>query len=256
MQALQDFITNCYNELISSTEEEVIFARQYLQSRSLSPQTINKHQIGYCSSNITIPPEVNYYGSKDKSKEYHYFIRRRLVVPIYGEFGNIVGLATRRPVSTPGNTWWNLSFKKGNHLFLLDKARKSIFDSNKIYLVEGYVDALILYQEGLKSVCAIMGTALTPRKVGLIARYCNNVCLCLDVDKNNAGQKAQNKAIRILSEFGFCESFSVIDNIPQGEDPDVFVIKNGIKEFLNRERKLNEEEVKAIRKQVQVEERS
>jgi DNA primase catalytic core len=253
MQALDDFVKSCHKDLVSSTEEDVVVARQYLQSRSLSPETVSKHRIGYCSFDVKIPHEISHYGNDEK--EYSYFIKNRLVVPIYEEFGEIVGLATRRPVSGSGNTWWNLPFKKGNHLFLLDKSRKFIFDSNKIYLVEGYIDALVLYQEGLKSVCAIMGTSLTSRKIGLIARYCNNVCLCLDVDSNNAGQKAQSKAIHTLSEFGFCETFSVIDNIPQGEDPDEFVIKNGIKEFLSRETKLEEAAIRKIRKQVQSEEK-
>ena len=121
-------------------------------------------------------------------------------------------------------------------------ARQKIFEDNKIYLVEGYIDGILLYQENLRAVCSLMGTALTSRKIGLIARYCNNICLCLDADKNQSGQKAQNKAIFSLKEFGFCESLSVID-LPIGVDPDVFVTKNGLEAFLANERQLKTKEI-------------
>jgi DNA primase len=206
-----------------------------------------------------LPKEIQFYGKDpDKiapsDKGYGFFIRGRMVLPIFSEFGDPVGFATRRPSSDPGNTWWNLSrpFKKGEHLFLLNKAREKIFKNNKIYLVEGYIDGILLFQEGLDSVCALMGTVLSPRKIGLIARYCNNICLCLDVDENDAGQKAQEKAIYTLSEFGFCDSISVIDHLEVGQDPDEYVIKQGLSDFLDGERQLQDKEIKRICKKVRL----
>jgi DNA primase len=242
---------------MSNSNEEVAIVIDYLAQRYVKPETINFHKIGYCLSDDDIPYEINYYGKKeeeirDDDRGYDYFIRGKIVVPIYEEFGKIVGFATRKPSFEAGNTWWNLSkpFKKGNHLHLMDKVRKDVFENNKIYLVEGYMDAIILHQEGLREVVSIMGTNLSPRKIGLISRYCNNVCLCMDVDENKAGQKAQNKAIYMLKKFDCCESISIIDGLPIGIDPDEYVAENGLQSLLNKERKLSDVEINKIYKEV------
>lgn len=255
MSRLEEFVLSCHKN-ISSGDLEIETAIDYLTQRGLKYQTINKHKIGYCHTRDTIPDEIAFYGKENRDddkygKGFDYFIRGRIIIPIYSEFQNLVGFATRKPSFDKGNTWWNLSspFKKNNHLFLLDKARKNIFSENKIYIVEGYMDALILMQEGLNNVVAVMGTTLSHRKIGLIARYCNNVCICLDVDQNNAGQIAQQEFVYSLKQFNFCESISVI-SLPMGVDPDVYVMQNGLKSFLDLEHKLGETEIAKIYKNV------
>lgn len=256
MSTLSLFVQACHNNLLSNQSNDVKKAFNYLSQRNISNKSILFHKLGYCSYNTNIPDDIRYYGKDleetSNIKGYDYFIKNRIIVPIFDEFGKVIGFATRKPTFEPGNTWWNLSkpFKKGNHLFLLDKSRKHIFKKNKIYLVEGYVDALLLYQYGLSNVCALMGTKLTSRKISLIARYCNNVCLCLDIDENKSGQKAQIKAILTLSEFDFCDSISVIDHLDVGEDPAEYVAKNGIQDFVDGERVLAENEIKRICKNI------
>ena len=255
MLQLDQFIQDCHNNILNRSESKE--ALDYLSKRHIKPETISYHKIGYCLHDAEIPDEIRFYGKdnmgKDKNdKGFSYFIHKRIIVPIYSEFGETVGFATRKPSFEPGNTWWNLSkpFHKSEHLFMLDKSRKEIFKNNKIYLVEGYIDAIILMQEGLDNVVGLMGINLSPRQIGLIARYCNNICLCLDVDLNNAGQKAQGKSIYYLKKFDFHESISVVDGLPVKVDPDDFVIKNGIAELLKLERKMTESETLKIYKEV------
>ena len=256
MSYLNKFVQNCHNILVKRESDESHKANLYLSNRGITYDSICTHKIGYCPKNEDIPPEVAYYGKKaiaKGDKGYGYFMQGRVIVPVYSEFGGIVGFATRKPSPQPGNTWWNLPrpFKKGNYLFLLNKVRKEVFRDNKIYLVEGYVDAISLYQKGLTKVVALMGTVLSPRKIGLIARYCNNVCLCLDVDENEAGQKGQKKAVHALKEADFCESISIISDLPVGQDPDVFVHENGLAKFLEKEKKLSSAEINKIYNEVQ-----
>jgi len=258
MSYLNQFVQQCHDNLLNSRTSEVLNAKSYLvKERKITEKSISLHNIGYCDNNWKIPDEIAFYGKTKEeiqgndSRGMSYFIRGRIVLPIYSEFGLIVGLATRKPSSLPGNTWWNISrpFYKGNHLFLLDKSRKDIFDNNKIYLVEGYIDAIILNQEGLKGVVALMGINLSPRQVGLLARYCSNICLCLDVDKNQSGQKAKNKAIYSLKKFDFHESISAVEGLPVGEDPDVFTLKNGLSELLKLEKIMTVSEINKIYKE-------
>lgn len=256
MSYLEQFIQECHNNLLADTSEETDRAVIYLKKRHLTLETIKLHNIGYCHKGQKIPDEIKYYGKKDDEEKtksgYAYFINSKLIVPIYSEFGELVAFATRAPSFEPGNTWWNLPkpFKKGQHLFLLDKARQEMFRKNKVVLVEGYIDAIQLFQAGLHEVVALMGTKLSPRKIGLLARYCDNICLCLDVDENQSGQKGRDKAIYDLEEYDFYNSISMIKGLPIGEDPDIYVAKHGLDALLYKEVKLTQKEIGNIWKQV------
>lgn len=254
MSQLLKFIQKCNTDLLdSSNESEINVARQYLfNDRNINEETCQIHSIGYCRKDLEIPDEVRYYGTIHKPQRERWDLSRKiqgkLIVPIFSEFGEPLALAMRTPISEPGNPWWNFPFpfKKGNHLFLFNKSKKESFKKNKLYIVEGYVDALCLFQNGLHNVAAVMGTAYTMRKVALTARYCNNVCLCFDSDPNQSGEKAKQLSIAVLNKYSFCESISVIDSLPLKEDPASFVGSNGIGEFLEMERVLDEEEITRI----------
>ena len=247
----------CHNNLVEGAGREVSVAKEYLKKRNTSNQSIVFSKIGYCNTEWILPDSVSLFGADEKDEpvnesKYAYYIssqlRGRLIVPVYDEFGRAVGIATRKPTFEKGNTWWNLPspFKKGEHLFLLNNSKKNIFEKNKIYLVEGYMDAIALQQYGLNNVVAVMGTALTSKKIGLIARYCNNVCICFDMDENESGQKARDMSIAILKKFDFCENISIINGLPIGEDPDVYVEKNGLESFLEKEVILKDSDIEKI----------
>ena len=258
MSYLNQFIWQCHNNLIGGNTTEIDNVKNYLSKRNIKSESINFHTLGYCSYKDKIPDEIIFFGkdkktiSVDNKNGYSYFIKGRIIVPVHSEFGRVVGFATRKPSFEPDNTWWNLSkpFQKSNHLFLLDKSRKEIFNKDKIYLVEGYMDSIVLFQEGLTNVCGLMGTNLSPRQIGLISRYCSNICICLDQDKNQAGQKAQNKSIYSLKKFDFYDNISVINDLPVGIDPDIFVSQNNLQEFLKMEKKLTNSEIMKISKSI------
>jgi DNA primase len=254
-----NFILQCNKHLLRDYEasdayrEEINEAKMYLEGRRILEPVCEEHLIGYCLENQKIPDEVKRFGRKeedDREFDYGYCIRGRVIVPIFSEFGKLEGFATRPIKSGKEFTWWNTPFPKGNHFFLFNKTRQHIFKENKAYIAEGYADVLKLYQEGLNNVCGIMGTALTTRRVGLLARYCDKVCICMDVDKNQSGQKAKDMAVYILNEFGFCKSINVIDGMPEGYDPDEYVTEFGIDKYLELERELGDREINEICKRV------
>lgn len=247
MENVKHFVEECHNTLLNSPK--AYSAHRYLScERSLTKETLVTHKIGYCEWGSDIDPKVRYFGEDlddpDK-KDWQYNMWGRIIVPIYDEFGEIVSLATKKP-AVGKNPWWNLPFVKSNVFYLLDKAKKTVFTDNKIYIVEGYVDALTMYQHGVKNVVALMGTALTLRKISLIARYCNNVCFCFDVDENMSGQKALSTSVEMMNKYCFCDDISVINDIPIGEDPASFVSKFGIDEYLSKEKILTDKEIKQL----------
>lgn len=258
---LSKFIDKCHTTLGRNDSREVNNAFDYLTERKLNKRTLTHHKIGYCPWDAKIPTAIKEIGKAPDSKrnvDYSYCIRGRIIVPIFSEFGIPVAFATRRPTFEQGYSWWNTPFTKGNHLFLLDKARRHVFDGNMIHIVEGYIDALMLWQEGLKTVVGLMGTKLTFRKVGLIARYCNNVCFCLDTDKNNSGQKAKNKSVAIMHKLSCYEDLASIDlplpDDADSEDPANFVCQHGIDEYLKLQKTMPISEIRDICQKVQDEE--
>ena len=241
---LKNFIKECHLNLVNNKPSDAI---DYLKSRNVNEESIVTHQIGYCNPDQELPDGVKHFGKEfDISNDtgYSYFIQGRLVLPICGEFGVVEGFATRVPSHESGNTWWNAPhpFRKGNHLFLLNKARQQIFTENKVYVVEGYMDAIAAFQSGLKNVVALMGTAFTSRKIGLIARYCDNICLSLDVDENEAGQKATKKSICVINEFNLFKTISVVD-MPMKSDPANFLMEHSMDDFLAMESVRTEEDI-------------
>ena len=252
---LQSFITKSHQNLLNQLSGESQNAMEYLQVRGITLETIIEHKIGYWASDEIVPDEIKFFGNdlvqdenSDEKRDLSFNISGKLIVPVYDEFGIAVGLATRKPSMNHGETWWNMPspFYKGRHLFLLDKAKKHIYKENKVYVVEGYMDALFLYQMGIKNVVSIMGTAMTSRKIGLMARYCDNICVCFDMDKNKAGQEASIKAICQIHKFNFCDTISTMVGMPIGVDPDEYVQKYGIQEFLNKEYIMSREEIKQM----------
>lgn len=250
---LQCFIKHCSNNFHQNQNDngEILAAIAYLhEERSVTDRTITQHHIGYCHQRESVPDAIKGYGEdvKDRQWDLSRFFQGRIIVPIYDEVGDAVGIATRVPSPDFGNVWWNLPnpFRKGQHLFLLNKSRRDIFEQNKAYIVEGYMDALILFQQGLTNVVAIMGTAMSLRQVGLLARYCDRICLCFDTDENNSGDKGKQKTISTLHQLQCCKFLTVIDSLPMRQDPASYVQKHDIQQFTDLERIVSDQEIREI----------
>lgn len=248
---LNEFIDICHNNFVNCNGDETTKSSEYISLRTISKESIDVNKIGYCYKDQFIPNEILFFGREEEDWGYRSQIAKKIILPVFAEFNNIVGFATHAPIMEKEYVWWNLPkpFYKGNHLFLLNKTRREIYDKNKVYLVEGYVDAILLYQHGLRNVAALMGTSLTQRKISLIMRYCNNICFCLDSDENQSGQNARDKSISIVDEFDFCDSISTID-LPIGEDPASYVSKHGIESLVENEQVLTHKEILEIKRLV------
>jgi len=249
---LLKFANKCCKTLTDGDSEESRKAIEYLtKMRGVPKEDFGKFLFGYCPKRSILPLEVRQFGDELLDEHDHRDLSRcfisRIILPIFDEFGECVGLTTRPAASGPDCTWWNLPapFYKSHYLFLLEKARKSAFVNNKIYVVEGYMDAVTLYRYGLHNVVAVMSTKLSHRQCALIARYCNNVCFCFDVDENESGQKGSDRAIAKMHRLGFCHAISVIDGMPVKEDPDSYVRQYGLDSFLNLEKTLTSKQIVA-----------
>ena len=152
----------------------------------------------------------------------------RLIFPIINALGDVVAFGGRMLEKTDfakyKNTKETLVFNKSKNLYNINlvKKLKKAGGLNDLIIVEGYMDALSLYQAGFENVVASMGTALTKEQARLCKRYTGSVLISYDGDF--AGQKGAIRGLEILRE----EQLNVrVVPLPEGLDPDDVIKKRG-----------------------------
>jgi len=166
--------------------------------------------------------------TKDVAAYYDRF-RSRVMFPIrdlrkkvIGFGGRILGEGMPKYLNSPETPL----FSKGRALYLLEKAREAAGKRETLVIVEGYFDAIALHQAGITNVVATLGTALTPDHVRTIRRYVTKVVLLFDPDE--AGVRA---ALRTLDLFVDSALGVKVVSLPDGDDPDTFIRKQGAEAF-------------------------
>ncbi len=170
--------------------------------------------------------------------------RNRVMIPINDSRGNPIAFGARilDPNDTPKflNSPQTVLFDKGKTLFALNEARPAIREKDQVVLVEGYMDVIVLHQEGFANTVCPMGTALTDFQAKQLTRQTKHIVLALDGDA--AGYHAAVKDIDIIREASASvtpgdsqallrqESRLNVDirivTIPEGLDPDEVVLDN------------------------------
>lgn len=183
--------------------------------------------------------------AKENESDLKRFISRfrgRLMIPIRDIQGRIIAFAGRQLKITPQddpakdakyiNSPETPIFHKGKVLFGLDRARQSIDKEGYFILVEGQLDAIRCWENGLKTAVAPQGTGITEQQLGTLRRYSSKVYSLFDSD--GAGQKASLRILPMALKEGIDISFV---SLPKGSDPDEYLTKEGPislkKEFKN-----------------------
>ena len=155
--------------------------------------------------------------------------RGRVIIPIADERGRVVGFGGRvLDDSTPKylNTPETVLFNKRKLLFGLDRSHRAIQQEGRAIVVEGYMDAISVFDAGVHNVVASLGTAFTPEHAKKLLHYAPEICFCYDRDE--AGQKATIRALSIVRDTGARVRVIVV---PDGKDPDEFIRKHGADAF-------------------------
>lgn len=214
----------------------------YMKNRGISEDTMNKFGLGYADGgwqslyDYLIREGISEEKllslgliSKSKNRCYDKF-RDRVMFPIINTAGKVIGFGGR--IIGDGepkylNSQESNVFQKKNNLYGLNLARKDVSGEDCLILVEGYMDAVSLYQAGVHNVAASLGTALTENQARLIKRYTKNVVLSYDAD--NAGQNAAFRGLDILYKTG-CRARVL--KVTDGKDPDEFIKRHGKNAFI------------------------
>jgi len=169
---------------------------------------------------------------KKEGGSYYDRFRNRIMFPILDHRGRLVGVGGR--VLGDGepkylNSPETALFHKGRELYGLYQGRDAIRERGRALVVEGYMDVVALTQFGIRNAVATLGTATTPQHLERIFRHCPEVVFCFDGDRagREAAWRALQNALPVLQD-GRQVSFLFL---PEGEDPDTLVRKEGAEAF-------------------------
>ncbi len=244
---INELACNFYHRLLVS-EKEGEEGRRYLAKRGISLETIELGKLGFAPTardaltnflkgegislkqaqtlGLIIPRQEG----KEALEEAGYYdrFRGRIIFPIIIPGGKVCGFGGRivseldpgtdQPVPKYINSPESPIYRKGSVLYGLNMAQKAIREQGRALVVEGYMDLLSLFQEGIKHAVASLGTALTPAQVNLLSRYTNEVILIFDADEG--GQKATRRSLELFLREGISVK---VASLPPGFDPDSFI---------------------------------
>ncbi len=239
-------------------------AQEYIKKRKLDNRTLKAFLIGYAGNFNELYLLLKQKGyteeemlasslvKRTENGGYIDSFRKRLMFPIQDVRERVIAFGGRvLDDSKPKyiNSPENIVYSKGRNLFGLNVAKKH--DTRKIIIVEGYMDAISLYQRGITNVVASLGTAMTEAQGRLLRRYSEQVILGYDAD--GAGQAAILRGMEILQNLG-CD-IRVLQ-IEGAKDPDEYVLKYGPERFqkcVDNAISLVEFKVKVLLKELNIE---
>ncbi|OOZ37215.1 DNA primase [Solemya velesiana gill symbiont] len=221
-------------------------AVDYLKQRGLSGEIASEFGIGYA------PPGWNNLDSElgrnseqtqrllttgmlthpeDRKEPYDRF-RERIMFPIRNHRGQVIAFGGR--ILGDGKPKYLNSpetpvFHKGRELYGLYEARKHLRKIDRLLVVEGYMDVVALAQFGIRYAVATLGTTTTPEHLERLYRTCPEVVFCFDGDR--AGRDAARKALETTLPFIRDGREARFLFLPEGEDPDTLIRKEGSESF-------------------------
>lgn len=246
LSELHDHLVSWYQEHLKRSP----LAQRYLQGREISRDSAEAFRLGWAANDVELfaqwmeqsgasVSELLEIGALRPSREgepedprlpgAQLRFKSRLVCPIFDIRGRSIGFSGRviNPKSKAPkylNTGETELFTKGRSLYGLDTAREATRrqPDQALIICEGNLDVISLWQAGFPKVVAPMGTALTEEQARLMRRLSDQVIVLMDGDM--AGEKAAFKSLPILLKEGLKARSCTL---PEGEDPDSFLKKNG-----------------------------
>ncbi|MEW5833782.1 MAG: DNA primase [Pseudomonadota bacterium] len=245
LYALLDAAANWYQQQLPKSPE----AQAYCRKRGLDADTIARFRLGWAPAGfdgvikalgtndkrLQLLNEAGMVASNERGNKYDRF-RERLMFPILDRRGRVIAFGGRVLQSEQGPKYLNSPetplFHKGRELFALWQVKQANSKLERIVVVEGYMDVIALHQAGLPIAVATLGTATTPEHTEILFRAAPDVVFCFDGDRAGraAAWKALDAALPRLRDGR--QAYFLF--LPDGEDPDSLVRKEGREGFEKR----------------------
>lgn len=229
-EALEELI-EFYHEQLKRNDRAI----DYLKKRGIDYEVIREFRLGFSGLNpksllskTRIPKDIFFSLGifRVSGSEIVDIFSGRITIPIFDPSGNPIGFGGRALEEERKPKYINSPespvFSKRAVLFGIEKAKKHILESGFAIIVEGYFDMVSLFRSGIKNSVAILGTSLTEEQLLKLKNYTQKIVLLMDGDE--AGLKS---ALRSLDLFLRVDLQADIVLLPESEDPDTYVRKNG-----------------------------
>ncbi|HVB83047.1 MAG TPA: DNA primase [Candidatus Binataceae bacterium] len=215
-------------------------AREYLSARGVTAETARTFQLGFAPERLAnlagalerrglLAAAVRLGLVKQDGAGVRDMFRGRLMFPIRDAQGRVLAFGGRvldqrlpKYINSPESPLYS----KSRNVYGLYEGRAAIAGADRAIVVEGYLDAIAVWQAGFKETVASLGTALTVDQLRLVGRHTRNVLACFDGDA--AGRKASLRALEIFLAAGLLGRGIFI---PPGFDPDTFIKERGAQAF-------------------------
>jgi len=219
-------------------------ALKYLRERDFTEKDLEKFSLGYAPDkwktlmNFLLKKGYSRKELKNagliqyKNENYYDRFRGRIIFPIFNIRGEVLAFGARllneKESSMPKylNSPGTLIYNKGDNLYGINWAKKSIRKTRMAIIMEGYTDVLTAQRKGLKNTVASLGTSLTSAQARLLKRYAEIAYIAYDADA--AGAQAALRGLDILKKSGI--KVKVI-RLPVDQDPDDYLKDHGVDKF-------------------------
>ena len=239
---INSLVCSFYSNNLRSSGKNSARAREYLESRGISSEIIEEFKLGFVpdrwdaavkfasKNNIGVKEleELGLVVARESGSGHYDRFRNRIIFPITEITGRICGFGGRTLSEDESkqpkymNSPESPVFDKRSVLYGLYHSKSEIGRKRKAVLVEGYMDFIKLYANGIRNVVATLGTAFTNEHARFLRRFCEEVVIVYDGD--TAGIRSAVRAGEILLEQGISSS---ICRIPDGLDPDDYLEEYG-----------------------------
>ncbi|MFB3818410.1 MAG: DNA primase, partial [Candidatus Methylomirabilales bacterium] len=222
---------------------EGVKAREYLAGRGLTPELIERFELGYAlprwdgllralarrGHSEAVLRAAGLVVERQSGRGSYDRFRHRLMIPIWDASGKVIAFGGRalddaevKYLNSPETAL----YRKGAHLYGLNLAARAIREKRHAIVVEGYFDAVSLHAAGFDQAVAALGTALTGEQARLLRRYTASALLVFDPDAPGIGAARRNVEQLINADLDWR-----LVLLPDRLDPDAFVRRHGAQAF-------------------------
>lgn len=243
-QAIQQHKNELFELTLAATQffkaklKQSTKAIHYLKNRGLSGQTAAKFWLGYAPDDFHalerhFSPSLrkplieagllsqNEKGTFDRFRDRVIFPIRNIRGVVVGFGGRVIDAGEPKYLNSPETPL----FSKSHELYGLFEARAAIREHDQVLVVEGYMDVVMLAQQGIGYAVATLGTAISAHHLTSLMRQAGKIIFCFDGDA--AGERAAWRALELALEKADDVHQFLFLFLPEGEDPDSFAQQFG-----------------------------
>lgn len=240
-----EFAKNYFKTTLHNNKEGQALGLSYFDERKISMDTVRKFELGYnldAKTDFTDFAMNNGYSldilvkagltktNEKKSWKVDAF-NGRVIFPVHSLTGRVVGFGARilgnnKDVAKYINTSESEVYIKSKILYGLHVAKKEISKTGNVYLTEGYMDVIAMFEAGFENSVASSGTSLTEDQIRQLKKFATTITILYDGDK--AGVKASIRAIDMILHEGLNVKLVLF---PDNDDPDSYSKKVGREAF-------------------------